>query len=506
MRPTFLGFQAARSGLVASQKAMDIVGNNISNLKTEGYTRQRVDLVSMSISGVSNRYAVGNTTLAGQGVYIAGVSQIRDPYLDARYREQSTYLGTLETVVSAYGEMENLFDDVTSSGLQDALSKVLAQLQLVSTATEKPEIANTVLTAAKNTVQLLNSYDAKLDQLSARNETNLNVAVQNVNAILEKLASLNSQIKDASLSNSSVDPITGERRLLGPYGPNELYDDRNLLLDQLSVYGAVDVTNEGDGTITLEFGGTVVLSDTKNDTLSLEKNADGTAALTWRRAGTEFAEKEGAINAYVNLLEGKGGYAANGENSFEGIEYYREVINSFARTFATKFNEANTQNGKGGDLFKTADGSGVFTADNIRISDEWMKDPMFLLMSSDTDGGALDNSNIQKMISLFEDESLSFASESGSYTEFTGSLNGYLVHFQTNLGNDAKYYTDSCASTTSVANELLDARDSVSAVSENEEAINMMVYQKAYNAAARLITAVDEMLDVLINKLGRVGL
>ncbi len=525
MRPTFLGFQAARSGLVASQKALDIVGNNVANINTEGYTRQRVDLISMSASGVASRYAVGNTTLAGQGVYISGVRQIRDPYLDARYREQSAYLGNLETVVAAYNDMENLFDDVTSAGLQDAMSKFMAQLQDVTTNTEKPEIANSVLTSAKNLVQLVNSYNSKLDQLASQNQTSLNVCVQNVNSILEKLSSLNKQIKDASLSNTTVDPVSGERRMLGPYGPNELYDDRNLLLDQLSVYGEVDVKSESDGTITLTFGGTVVLSGTKADSLSLTQDTSGKNILTWRRSGTTFDANEGAISSYVNILEGKGGYALTGENFFEGIEYYREIISSFANTFATAFNDANTipildgsgnpvldgsgnPTYSGGALFKTSDGSADFTAGNIRISDEWVANPQFILMSDAPSEGELANSNILKMISMFNDSTLSFGSAGvpAQYTEFTGSFEGYLIHFQTKLGNQKDYYEGACASTTSVALELLDSRDAVSAVSENEEAINMMVYQKSYNAAARLITAVDEMLDVLINKMGRVGL
>ncbi len=521
MRPTFLGFQAARSGLVASQKALDIVGNNVANMNTEGYTRQRVDLISMSASSVASRYAVGNTTMAGQGVYVSGVSQIRDPYLDVRYREQSAYLGSLETIVSTYKDMETLFDDVDSSGLQDAMSKLMAQLQEVTTNAEKPEIANTVLTAAKNLVQLMNSYNSKLDQIAEQNQTSLNVCVQNVNSILEKLSSLNGQIKDACLSNVTVDPISGERRMLGPYGPNELYDDRNLLLDQLSAYGEVKVKNESDGTITLTFGGTVVLSDTKADSIALAQGENGVNTLTWRRAGTEFSAKDGAITAYVDLLAGKGGFASTGENNFEGIEYYRGIINSFASTLATSFNSANTipildTNGdpvldingdptyRGGDLFKTSDGSTDYTAGNLRISDAWVANPQFILMSDSSDQGKLDNSNIMKMIAMFDDDALSFGD--GSYTEFTGTFEGYLVHFTTKLGDQKDYYESTTKSTTSVAMELLDARDAVSAVSENEEAINMMVYQKSYNAAARLITAIDEMLDILINKLGRVGL
>ncbi len=515
MRPTFLGFEAARSGLVASQKALDITGNNVANMDTEGYTRQRVDLVSVSISGSNNRYA--NSLMAGAGVYIVGVSQVRDPYLDARYREQSSYLGDLATQLTAYTDMENLFDDVTSSGLQDAMTKFMGQLQDLSNNSEKPENANSVLTAAKNMVQLINSYNSKLDQIAKQNQTGLEIGVQNVNSILEKLASLNTQIKDACLANTTIDPTTGERRMLGPYGPNELFDDRNLLLDQLSAYGEVDVKSESDGTITLNFAGTEVLKGSKYDTLNLSQDASGSNVLEWSRSKETFKAEAGAIKAYVNVLNGKGGYAVGGENSYEGIGYYREVLNSFADTVATEFNKANTFTDSdgavhGGDLFSKSNPADlIFTAKNLRISDAWMENSQYILMSNTTTEGELDTSNLQKMIKMF-DESFTFKSTTTkpdgtpTYTEFSGTFEGYLTHFQNKLGNQTGYIKGTYESTTSVATDLLDMRDSISAVSENEEAVNMMKYQKSYNAAARVITAMDEVLDVLINKMGRVGL
>ncbi|SDN20744.1 flagellar hook-associated protein FlgK [Acetanaerobacterium elongatum] len=502
MRPTFLGFEAARSGLVASQKALDITGNNVANIHTEGYTRQRVDLVSMAFSGSANRYSTG-TTLAGQGVYIAGVSQCRDPILDARYREQSTYVGSLETQNTAYTDLENLFDDVTSSGLQDGMSKLLAQLQSVSGNSDKAEVANNVLTAAKNVVQLINSYNSKLDQLEARNKTGLDSCVNDVNSILQKLGALNSQIKDACLANSTTDPITGDRRILGPYGPNELLDDRNLLLDQLSAYGEVDVKSENDGTITVTFGGTVAVKDSRYETLNQVKDAAGKDILQWGTSMKTFSSDSGAITAYIDVIAGKGGYASGGENHYEGIAYYREILNSFTDTFAKQFNNANnvTTPPAPRDLFSISDGATNFTAGNIRISDNWMNDPSYLVIS--VDGDKLANGNTLKMIKMFDD---SFDFGSSSYTEFKGTFKGYLIHFQGKLGNQQKYISGIKDSTSSVAMDLLDQRDQISAVSENEEAINMMKYQKSYNAAARVITAMDECLDVIINKMGRVGL
>ena len=86
MRSTFLGFETARKSVMASQKALDITGNNISNVNTKGYTRQRLDLFSV-VTPSSGRYKASSVYSSGQGVMSSGTTQIRDPYLDTKYRE-----------------------------------------------------------------------------------------------------------------------------------------------------------------------------------------------------------------------------------------------------------------------------------------------------------------------------------------------------------------------------------------------------------------------------------
>ena len=92
MRPTFMGLETAKRGIMVNQKAIDIVGNNISNINTKGYTRQRLDSVSVHVYG-SDQYNYSSIPLAGQGVDARGVAQIRNPYLDAKFREQYSDVG-----------------------------------------------------------------------------------------------------------------------------------------------------------------------------------------------------------------------------------------------------------------------------------------------------------------------------------------------------------------------------------------------------------------------------
>ena len=104
MRPTFMGLETAKRGLMVNQKALDIIGNNISNINTKGYTRQRLDTGSVQVYG-SDRFQYSSIPLAGQGVDARGVSQIRNPYLDTKFREQYSDVGYFDQKAAIMEQM-----------------------------------------------------------------------------------------------------------------------------------------------------------------------------------------------------------------------------------------------------------------------------------------------------------------------------------------------------------------------------------------------------------------
>ena len=105
IRSTFMGFEAAKSSIFANQKAIDIVGNNLANRETNGYTRQRVDRTPAYINTSANRVASSTIGQAGQGVDILGISQIRDSFLDKCFREEYS-------LASHYGQTATLQNDI----------------------------------------------------------------------------------------------------------------------------------------------------------------------------------------------------------------------------------------------------------------------------------------------------------------------------------------------------------------------------------------------------------
>ncbi|MGD9559932.1 MAG: flagellar basal body protein, partial [Oscillospiraceae bacterium] len=123
MRPTFMGFETATRGLMANQKSLDIVGNNVTNIGVTGYTRQRVDLVSMSVNMRYTRFNMNSSSFAGQGVGVYGVSQIRDKFLDRRFREEYADVGYYSVTSSVLEDLSAALDEVSPSTMSAAMTK-----------------------------------------------------------------------------------------------------------------------------------------------------------------------------------------------------------------------------------------------------------------------------------------------------------------------------------------------------------------------------------------------
>lgn len=132
MRPTFLGFETQKRTIQVAQKNLDIAGNNISNINTVGYTRQRVDLYAMYVSGNRSLRWCSNTnnlSLTGQGVNAYGVSQTRDQYIDKRYRENTAVEAETEKKVNILADVEDVLDNIDTDGLQYYTEQYFKALQ-----------------------------------------------------------------------------------------------------------------------------------------------------------------------------------------------------------------------------------------------------------------------------------------------------------------------------------------------------------------------------------------
>lgn len=227
---TFGSFTAARLGIYASQASLNVTGNNIANINTKGYTRQRLDLVSLHSSG-NIRYANSYDLDIGYGVLAEGTSQLRDPFMDIRYRNEQSSVGAYEARLDGLRQLANILDEVGDGegdfGVIEAqFSDLLQQLEILSLNANDDTSDTNVRSSAESLVTLFNSYSKALVTAKDTLTDKLKEEVGSVNTILTQIRDLNEQIREA-----------------GIYGDNalELRDHRNLLIDELSTYVKVDV-------------------------------------------------------------------------------------------------------------------------------------------------------------------------------------------------------------------------------------------------------------------------
>ncbi len=495
MRPTFLGFETARKGLMVSQKALDITGQNITNISTPGYTRQRVDQVSMTISGQNSRYAINNNALAGQGVKINGISQIRDSFLDKRFREEYGDVGYYDQSTLILDDIEAALDEITSKGMKNALAGLFTSIQDLTKNPDQVTHANIVLTASRNITQVLNQFDTKLNAIREQQKFDMEIAVDEVNSILERLAGLNESIsKDLFLGSASTNEY---------YKPNELLDQRNLLLDELARYADMRAVENADGTVTVDINGHVVVEQNKFETINMVRHSDQTVSANWQSTGGNVSLTTGSLKAFTDMINGRGAAASGIRETFEqGIPYYIDKIDNFAKKFVEVMNGSIPEVDSAGvpigtfKLLFEANNGGAITAGSISVSGAWAAKPGYFISDVYTDG-ELDNRHLLNLLGKF--------SEDMDYGDFTGTFEEYINFYNTNIGQQKTFYQHRAENTAAIADELLNRRDAISGVSLNEEGTNLMLYEKAYQAASRLMTTLDEALDVLINRTGLVG-
>lgn len=537
MNGTFGAFGVARLGIYAAQSGLDVTGNNITNINTAGYTRQRLDLVSLS-SSASDKYASIYNVRIGQGVLTAGVVQLRDPGLDLQYRNASANVGSAGQKLTGLNDIASILDEVgkgsTDEDQDDGV--ILRQMNdlrdLISKALTNgiDGYDGMIRESADALCTLFNQYAKDLEDLQVKYETQLEQNTTEINNILENIQKLNETIREAD--------IRGDAAL-------ELRDERNRLLDQLSGYMKIDVKYSmedlGAGleveklTVSLGTGDKNVLIDgvygskiginmadpNYNVQLYALRNLDGEKLDNNHTDPVTLGDSDlyGSLQSVRELLTESGEYTTvppttdPEASSKRGILYYRKALDNLAQEFAEQMNLLNAQTTPpdqpidgAGVLFSNSstgsDSTGI-TAGNISVSKDWNDGVVSMVASRDPSAGSGDNSNLAAFLNLFNkkqefDPGAVVPGSAGAGTPYRGTFEDMLLHIQSTLAEDQMSTTAVLTNYTITQNELYTNRESVSGVDLNDEATNLMVYQKAYTAACRLMTTLEEALDALM--------
>ncbi len=306
---TFGGFSTARLGIYASQKALEVVGNNISNINTPNYTRQVLQQKALHVGGVDH-YTITNDIRVGAGALCTGVSQLRDPYLDIRYRNEYSNVGAMDAKLAGLEQLAAIFDEVGKGTEKDgvlelAFKEFFDKLQSNNTeGASRDTYNNIVRNSAESLVRWFRDYSGQLETLKKNHEAAFRQDIKRVNTVLTGIRDLSEQIRKENIHGGDA---------------LELKDERNALIDELSGYMRIHVTySEEDigAGMTVEnlkiemadktsvFGGITLIDGIYGAQLSIQQqpiqktNADGEKLF---RAiggdGTEYTKAE--IDAWI---------------------------------------------------------------------------------------------------------------------------------------------------------------------------------------------------------------
>lgn len=612
MPSTFFGLTIATSGLNAYQVALNTTANNISNVQTEGYTRQVANRVASDSLRVYQKYGA-----VGTGVTTTSIKQVRNEYYDAKYWYNQSSVGLYETRLNYLQQIENYFiDDDTSKGFSTILNTMFNALDTLKNNASDVNVRQQFIGSAQNFATYFNSVSLGLTDIQESANDEIKSTVMNINAIAEKIAILNKQINVIEIQ--------------GAYA-NELRDQRALLIDELSAIVPTEVsevpvtdTNHPDEPTgatyyTVKIGGQLLVDTYDYNSLMCvsrenkvnQTDSDGLYDIKWEKTGNTFAAgasyMSGSLKALFDIRDGNNGENFTGAASVEdsmhvridspsinaivgitmpeegtlhingrdynyvgftyeedadgnitsytfeledalsteerakvdgksaaigsavdsmGVPYYMAQMNQFLRSFAVRFNDIlkkgvdlkgdktdyyafftgeDTVTGEeyvfdgldeNGNPVKgsAADSYYKLTAGNICVSNICVKNPELLATTVDITGkGGVDAYDLVEDLAKLKSDVVLYRG---------GTADGFLKCMIADISIDTQESKIFSQNYANIASTIASQRMSISGVDEDEEALDLIKFQNAYNLSSKMISVMAEIYDRLILQTG----
>ena len=490
---TFSGISTALSSLIAQRTALDVAGQNIANANTDGYTRQRADMGAVSTVSVASMFSVSDGI--GAGVRVTSISRADDPFLDAKLRSQTSGASYLAARAQAYSTLEAGLGEPTGKGLASQLSTFWNDWHDAANSTNTVAARSNLLNDARQLTDMIkDQYDNVATQWADARTTTSSL-VDQVNALGANVADLNKRILDITISGGQA---------------NELKDARDSALTQLAgLIGAQAQTRE-DGEVDVYVGGNALVFGVGARSLTVTGAQDFSQAtgyatdgsllpdgpvsvsLTWAdNPGQQVVPTGGTVAGMLTVLapadpvNGTGGILAEAAKRLDQVATaLATTVNAVYSGSLTVPTPPATTGTAVGDFFDLSTPGPAALA--ISVKPQTAEE----IGVADAAIGGYDASVAQKIADLATSVDGADATWSKAVVE---------------IGNRSS--AAQSRSTVAEAARASAEQDQLAnaSVDTDEETTNMIAFQRAYEAAARVLTTLDEMLDTLINKTGVVG-
>ncbi|GAA0278861.1 flagellar hook-associated protein FlgK [Cryptosporangium japonicum] len=460
MSSTFSGISTALSSLRAQRQGLDVSGQNIANVNTEGYSRQRTEM--SSVEGVSNVPTIwAKQDPVGTGVNVGDVTRIRDELLEARVRTEHGNNAYHSGQSQIYDSVQAVFKEPSDTGLQERLSSFWSDWQDLSNQPGDGAVRTKVMQQGGAVATGLNQAHTQLSTIYSSSHAGAAAQVKDINTAAAEIASLNKGIMQAKV---------------GGLPANELADRRDALVLKLADLAGATATVRDTGAVDVSLFGSTLVSGTASRALALN--------------GAETLSEQGANPPSLTFTDnGQPAIVTSGElgSSMDSLNTvlpkYAKSLDDVAAKLAATVNGIHQngfdRNGDAGEPFYTGT-----DAKSITMS---ITDPDKVAASGSANG-RLDGSNA---------DALGDVATSGTGPDVT------YRQLVADLGVTAKSATLKAETQSTITADLDSNHQSTSGVSLDEEMSNLLQYQRAYEAAAKLMSTIDQTLNTLINNTGR---
>ncbi len=444
MAGLFSIIESAKRAINSSRAGMEVTSHNVSNVNTPGYTRQRIELTSTDVLNLKNG-------MINAGVKVVGVKQIRDEFIEGEIRRISNLVGNYSIEKEILTRIESLLNEPDETGLGNLLENFFNAFDDLSKNPEDRAIRVSVIHTGKALSGRFNDIFNSLLGIKKDIISELEAKVGKINQIIEDLGKLNQSA--INLRNSGAET-------------NDIRDKINQKLKELSELADLVVSYDKSGSVRVSMGGVMVVDKNFIQTIEL-RFVDGFAKIVSLRDGSEIKLKSGEVFALQSLFN-------------EVIPEIKQKFDELAQNLIKKVNDFHKVgygiDGSTGLDFFIGTGAG-----NIQVNKSIIDNPSKISSSINGDIG---NNEVALAISSLRNDV---------------KILGFYNSMVSDIGLRTKISSDNENLHRMVLNQIESQRDAISGVSIDEEMLNMIKFQKMFEASAKVIQTVNEMIDTVLS-------
>lgn len=444
-------FDISRRSLATYQRALDVTSHNISNANNLDYSRQQVTFSA-------EKPDVANGKLWGTGVTLNDVARVRNALVDNQLRANNQNYYSNDEKSQLLSQIEGLFNEPSDTGVAGLTTAFFNSWQELAVTPNSMALRYNVIRSADKLASKVQSINEGFDTLKTDIFNEMKSKIDTLNNTLSNIQSLNAQIF--------------EQKTLG-YNPNDLLDQRDKAIDELSQMVNINVSYDSSNTANISVGGTFAVDRSNVNTFSM-KEVNGKLTLVSGAEETNAQINGGSLNALINV------YSTD-------IPKYQNQLDDYLKAMINSVNDLHIQ----GSTIDVPPQTGIkffndFQSGKLSVNELIKNDPKKIAISQDgTAGNAVIGQSIADLASA---DILNGTTLSNNFS-----------NLMSQLGTDKLTADQTSASSILVIQQLATQKASYSGVSIDEEMTNVIKFQRSYDASAKLIKVADDMLQTLLN-------